>query len=283
MNEPSHRTWGTSGPTVILVHGGPAAPGSLSPLARELAGEFRIIEAFQRGSSPDRPLTVEEHIADLYDLAVSIPRTNDQPPALVGHSWGAMLALACAAEHGDKLGKLILIGCGTFDTAAREEFRKRLAERQTIQWQQQLAEVDRAPNLSDSQRFERQIQLIDQLYAFDLLDRADDAEHNVDHGQLIGPFDKTAHEQSWQDMLRLQAEGVYPAAFASIANPVDMVHGDYDPHPGPLIRDGLLPFIPHLRYHQIAACGHDPWKERQARRPFFNLLRQLLQTDSAPA
>jgi hypothetical protein len=36
-------------------------------------------------------------------------------------------------------------------------------------------------------------------------------------------------------MLRLQTEGIYPAAFAAIKVSVLMVHGTFDPYPGRLI------------------------------------------------
>jgi hypothetical protein len=51
--------------------------------------------------------------------------------------------------------------------------------------------------------------------------------------------DARGHAESWNDMLRLQADGIYPAAFAAIKTPVLMLHGDFDPHPGPLIRASL--------------------------------------------
>jgi pimeloyl-ACP methyl ester carboxylesterase len=69
----------------------------------------------QRGSGPE-PLTVARHVADLQELVLSLPG----PPVILGHSWGAMLALAYAAAHPEHAGPLILVGCGTFDFAARD-------------------------------------------------------------------------------------------------------------------------------------------------------------------
>jgi pimeloyl-ACP methyl ester carboxylesterase len=76
-------------------------------------------------------------------------------------------------------------------------------------------------------------------------------------------------EETWSDMLRLQDGGVYPAAFASIVVPVLMLHGDFDPHPGDLIRDSLRRQIPHLEHRELAHCGHYPWLERAAAEPFY--------------
>src|SRR2546427_12191843 len=104
------REYGTSGPLVIVLHGGPGAAGETAPVARELAGSFRVLEPFQRSSGTE-PLTVAVHVADLCELVTP-------GAALVGYSWGAMLALAFAAAHPDPAIRLVLVGCGTFDAAA---------------------------------------------------------------------------------------------------------------------------------------------------------------------
>ena len=88
--------------------------------------------------------------------------------------------------------------------------------------------------------------------------------------------DARGNAETWADALRLQAEGVEPAAFAAIACPVLMLHGDDDPHPGPATCDLLRRFMPQLRYRGFARCGHQPWAERHAREPFLAALREWL-------
>src|SRR6202795_4319954 len=97
------RSYGTLGPQVVVLHGGPGAPGHMAPVARGLAESFRIIEPFQRGSDGER-LTVARHIADLHEVVRS--SCESVHPALVGSSWGAMLALCYAAEHPQSAGAL---------------------------------------------------------------------------------------------------------------------------------------------------------------------------------
>src|SRR5437867_672899 len=120
------RDYGTSGPVVVLLHGGPGAPGYMAPMARELADSFRVFEPLQRGSGGE-PLTVARHVADLNELLESLG--ENRPPVLVGHSWGAMLALAYAASHPRRTLSLVLVGCGTFDETARERMRAISEER----------------------------------------------------------------------------------------------------------------------------------------------------------
>jgi pimeloyl-ACP methyl ester carboxylesterase len=88
--------------------------------------------------------------------------------------------------------------------------------------------------------------------------------------------DARGNAETWEDVLRLQAEGIEPAAFAAVSCPVLMLHGDEDPHPGPATCDLLRSCIPQIRYRGFARCGHRPWAERHAREPFLAALREWL-------
>jgi len=100
--------------------------GYLAPMALELSDSFRVLESFQRGSD-NEPITLAGHIADLHEVVRS--QAKGSLPALVGHSWGAMLALAYAAAHPRSIGSLVLIGCGTFEASARGRLNTTLEER----------------------------------------------------------------------------------------------------------------------------------------------------------
>lgn len=249
----------------MVIHGGPAAAGSVAKVARELSRWCRVLEPWQRGSGAE-PLTVQRHVADLHALIES--RCRGEHPALIGASWGAMLALAYAATHPAAAGPLVLVGCGTFDLASREQLQATLAARtsEEMRAQLKLAETD---STDPGRRMQRQheIQRSAFLYAPLPAEPEDPA---------APPFDVRAHLETWSDMLELQARGVYPAAFGAITSPVLMLHGDYDPHPGPMIRDCLRAHIRQLSYRELERCGHEPWLERHAREPFFTCLRELL-------
>jgi len=227
----SYRSYGTDGPGVIVLHGGPAAAGSACALAKGLSGKFKSIEPWQRRSG-DQPLSVQRHIDDLEELVGTFQA--DVKPALVGESWGAMLGLAYAAQYPDTISCLALVGCGTFDVNTRAQLRKTIQTRTSPELEATLVQLS-----------------------------TDDAPP---------PFDKIGFRQTWDDMIRLQEEGIYPSTFSEIDVLVLMLHGDYDPHPGQMIRDSLLPHIPHLEYIELAKCGHSPCLEKQARAEFFHRL-----------
>ena len=258
---------GSSGPPIIVLHGGPGAPGSACGLARGLAAAFRVHEPFQRGSTrPDgtvgtvtaEPLTVARHVADLDALVAEITAgEGGLRPALVGHSWGAMLALAYAAAHPGQVTALVAVGSGTFGPAARSRFNELCAERMDDALRERLRALETAVSDPD-QRLRMRADLLEPLYSYDAM-ADEDAE----------PCDERAHRETWDDMLRLQAAGVYPAAFAAIDVPVLLLHGAQDPHPGHLIRASLEPYLPALEYREWERCGHYPWRERAVRDDFF--------------
>ena len=249
------RTYGDAGPLVLVVHGGPGALGDMAPVARGLADTFGVIEPWQR-TAAEQPLTVDRHVADLETVVES--HCRDERFAVVGHSWGAMLALAWAAACPDRAAPLVLVSCGTFDSDSRAAFKRTVDERLGDAARRRIAA------LPMQQRFEA----IRNVYDYDAVDYAPAPD--------APPFDERANAETWRDMVRRQEAGEYPAAFAAVRAPVLMIHGSHDPHPGPATRDTLKRHLPQLEYHELPNCGHDPWRERQAREAFFSRLRRWL-------
>ena len=260
------KRYGPPGRTVVVIHGGPGAPGSAGLLAEGLADPLHVLEPWQRLSS-DIPLTVARHLEDLEDVLSNV--IPEERPALVGESWGAMLALAFAAAHSKRVAALGLIGCGTFDETARARLHSTLAERTPAELENQLTRLE-ARILDENERAAEAHALSDSLYTY----------RRAVAGSVTR-FDLKGHQESWNDMIRLQGAGSYPAAFEAIECPVLMLHGAYDPHPGGMIRDGLQEFIPQLDYIEFEQCGHSPWVEEYARDRFFSILRTWLERELA--
>ena len=284
------RRYGERGPWVVLIHGGPGAPGSLAPLARELARDHRVVEHLQPSWS-EGGRSVADHLADLERCLAGLGASAT--PALVGHSWGAMLALCCAAEvarpsaaraaAGEEareaslrltarpLGPVVLVGSGTFDLESRaEQRRRREALPPTPALAARIARLRArvAADPDDAGAFGELGSLLSELELVDPLPHAADFE--------VIRFDRRGNQSAWSDMLRLQEEGVYPARFARIRSKVTLIQGAQDTHPGRLIRASLESALPELDYVELERCGHYPWLERQAREPFLTALRAAL-------
>ena len=260
------RRYGNSGPLVLVLHGGPAAAGDVAPLAKGLSGSFRAVEPWQRGSGGS-PLTVARHVADLHELAVELGR--DSPVAIVGHSWGAMLALCYAAEHPSKAGSIVLVGCGTFDQSSRSTMQAIIEERMDDEVRDHIRRVS-TDATDPAEQFIQTFKLTRHIFDCDPIGRYAEKEE-------YEPFDLKAHDETWSDMRRLQDDGTYPKAFSAIESPVLMMHGQYDPHPGQMIRDSLLPFLPQLEYREFERCGHNPWIEKSTRDLFYSSICEWLE------
>ncbi len=255
------RTYGNSGPPVFVLHGGPGAAGYMAPVARELSSDYRVFEPLQRRSG-DIPLTVDQHIADLREVVDAC--CPGERPALVGSSWGAMLALAFAGVHSDLAGPLVLIGSGTFTVESSREFHRLLAGRVPAEVE---ARLEAAANAADPDAALRAAAAdLDAPYSYELEDLDDSLEW----------VDARGNQETDRDWNRRRAAGDFPGAFSGVTSPILMIHGVADPHPGRMIRDSLLPVLPQLEYVEIERCGHYPWRERYAREPFYAVLNSWL-------
>ena len=256
-----------SAPCVAVLHGGPGAPGSVASLARQLSDRFHVFEPLQRRSGAV-PLTVARHVDDL-------ARVMRGRMPIVGSSWGAMLALSFAVDHPELVQSLVLIGCGTYDPSARAMFASAMSYRLGADGRRRMADIRAAFEATN-----------DPATRNDLLAQRGALSAQVQSVALIEPntsdlvADARGHEETWNDVLRRQNDGIEPQAFAAITAPVLMIHGDDDPHPGVTIRDTLRPLLPQLEYVGIARCGHLPWLEQDGREPCLRALRTWLR--SAP-
>jgi pimeloyl-ACP methyl ester carboxylesterase len=240
----------------------------MAPVGRELADEFATLEPLQRRSGVV-PLTVAQHVADLHECLSRVER----PAILVGSSWGAMLGLTYAARCPWRVAKIVAIGCGTYNREARRLFHQQMAARvapAVAPQRESLLEalaVAKDP-ATRGELFSKIIRIDTRTQAYDPI---------TDELEIIAS-DVIGQRETWSDVVRLQESGLQPAEFAAITAPVVMLHGDSDPHDGPLIRDALQPFVRDLTYIELERCGHIPWIERHAREEFFQELRRQLRS-----
>ncbi len=102
---------GGSGPPLVLLHGGIECGGVMwAPVVARLAVKHRLV-------IPDLPGLGESAPVDRLDAATFatwfnalLELTCDEPPAVIAHSLGGTLAARFAAHHGDRIGRLVIIG-----------------------------------------------------------------------------------------------------------------------------------------------------------------------------
>jgi pimeloyl-ACP methyl ester carboxylesterase len=121
-----------SGPTTVVLHGGPGAHHDyLLPHYDLLATRRSLLYYDQRGGgrSPvgrDVPVDWHAHVADLHALVTA---RGLAPVSLLGYSWGGLLALLYAIEHADAVTQLALVCPAPATAAARRRFETAFAER----------------------------------------------------------------------------------------------------------------------------------------------------------
>ncbi len=104
--------FGGEGPVLVCLHGVTgnawnwwAVAAGVRACRRVLALDFRGYGESQW--SPDHAYTTSDHTADLACAVETL--SGGSPVDLVGSSWGALVAIEYAAEHPDRVGRLMVV------------------------------------------------------------------------------------------------------------------------------------------------------------------------------
>jgi pimeloyl-ACP methyl ester carboxylesterase len=132
----AYRRYGTGGPIDVFLAGGPGMRATyLDPVAQTLAVGRTAIVFDQRGTGDSRAafgdgslVSVAGDVADVDALRVTL---GLQKLGLVGHSWGAMLSMAYAAAHPDRVAYLALLDPGGPNMRFSADFLSRVGAHMT--------------------------------------------------------------------------------------------------------------------------------------------------------
>ncbi len=248
------RRYGDSPYNTVVIHGGPGAAGEMAPVAVELAKSQGVLEPLFTGRS------IAAQIAELNGALAQC----DGPVTLIGHSWGAWLALLYASGNAQSCAQVVLVGCpppNEKDAAGINEARLlRLSAADRDKVVDITAFLD-APDGDKDSLFSRLGQLINRA---DTYDPVDDPAPLVDYSY-------ETFAAVWPEAVALRRSGRLRSAFNDLKPPVLAIQGDYDPHPASAIDAAVAP-LPNARFVRLDRCGHTPWREKQARTGFFNLI-----------
>jgi pimeloyl-ACP methyl ester carboxylesterase len=128
------RDWGGSGQAVVLLHGLASNARIWDGVAPRLTGAgLRVVALDQRGhGASDQPDSGYDFGTLVRDLDAALAGLDLERPLLVGHSWGANVALQRAAGRPGTLAGLALVdgalaGVSAWAGATREEARRTMA------------------------------------------------------------------------------------------------------------------------------------------------------------
>jgi proline iminopeptidase len=117
------------GAPLIVCHGGPGLWDMFGSLAGSLAGDVRVVRWDQRGcgrSERRGPYSVARSVADLDAVRAAL---GVERVAVLGHSWGATLALRYALDHPDRVSALIYVSGTGLGWDWHEPFQRAIAGR----------------------------------------------------------------------------------------------------------------------------------------------------------
>jgi pimeloyl-ACP methyl ester carboxylesterase len=208
------------------------------------------------------------------ELAAHIERQADPPVILLGHSWGAWLAVLVAAVHPDLVRKLILIGSGAFEEKYVPMLRARRMERLTSAERMEFESL--AQRLNEADAPSGALTRLGQLAA--RTDVADPVE--VESAPYVTPTDgQSIYASVWPEAAAMRRDGQLLDAVRRINCPVVVIHGDYDPTPVEGVREPLERCGIEFRMLVLKRCGHEPWCERHAAETFYVMLEDELRED----
>lgn len=251
------RLYGKAPYKFVLVHGGPGAAGSLRGFAEELSriSEAGVVEAIQSQYS------INELIEELY---CQIKENCAGRVSLIGHSWGAWLAVLLAERYPEAVDTIVLIGCPPLE----EKYVSEIVSRRL----QNLSGEDKAAfqRLLDNRAEDE-----DMAKPPAVLERADNycLENKGLHS--ADKTDSRMYNSVWNEAAKRRADGKILASFKKVRCRLCLIQGECDPHPAEGVTVPLLENDMKCETYILEKCGHSPFMEKYAKDKFYQILLEI--------
>ncbi|PVZ71602.1 alpha/beta fold hydrolase [Pelagibaculum spongiae] len=266
--------YGSGNKTIILIHGGPSLFGYMKSLDELLENQYKIIDYAQRGtfeSPANQKVTMASHITDLANLISK--HSKKEKVILIGHSWGANLALLATSEHPEKIEKIILLSTAALNQQISDWHSDTLNARYNRATKEKLALIGK--ELTKELTVENRNSLMQQRLAL-----TSPFYHLNPKTEELIPATKwnfTTFLESINSIWDIIDAGEIPGILKAIKIPVIAFHGDSDPIPCKETFAFLRKNIDDIETHEIEQSGHFPWLEPTSRDDFLKALKLKLE------
>jgi proline iminopeptidase len=237
------------GVPLIACHGGPGLWDMFGSLASMLAGEIRVIRWDQRGcgrSERRGPYSVARSVADLDAVRADLGLDR---AAVLGHSWGATLALRYALDHPDRVSALIYVSGTGLGWAWHEPFQQAIAER-LAPYRSRLDELRAGGD-------DRELAVLQWSAEF----TGEDARQHAE--EMATPWfgvNRECYDGIWGELKQTWHEAELAAECRALTVPVLIVDGAGDLRPRWAV-DPLEQALPNVTRVILPGLGHVPWME----------------------
>lgn len=247
------------GPAVVLCHGGPGLWDHLGGLSEHLRGAHRVHRWDQRGcgrSGPAPDHGIQRAVQDVQELHSAFG--VGEKWVVVGHSWGAYLALLTAVAHPETTAALVYIsGTGTpacWRDRGRAVAKARSAARMTEGAQRRLTALE-----ARSRTWEEEVEFRRLKWMTDFVEQTPPPRELDEMASTPLPINHAVNRALSGAELVPSAQLLDACERCDV--PALLIHGSHDPRPDVGAVE-LSEHLPDSRLVRIDGAGHLPWVER---------------------
>ncbi len=247
------RLYGVKPASLVLIHGGPGARGEMASCAEYLSNFATVAEHLQFAD------TIE---GQTEELEIILNKYCSDEAILIGHSWGAWLAVIFAALYPEKVRGLILSGTPPPDAKGALQIEQIRLSHLSQEEQKLFKKMCGMKETFNPTVFMR------------LLEKTDCYEKNLDNPYNVD-VDWKIMNSVWSQAEKLRESKNIFEFFSKLKCPTAALHGDYDPHPAESVK-ALSGIIENFDFILLEKCGHTPWIEKYASERFYDKIRRTL-------
>ena len=254
------------GPPIVVLHGGPDFDHAyLRPELDRLADAFRLVYYDQRGRGRSAEGVRPEDVtlaSELDDLELVRSHFGLEPVAVLGHSWGGVLAMEYAVRHLERVSHLILLDTGPASAADWRVLREELVRRRDPRDQEEMNAIvatdayARGDLEAEAEYYRRHFRMTLRqpalLEALVARLRANFTEGGVVLARTIEHrlYDETSRAEDWN---------LFPG-LRELDVPTLVLHGEHDFVPVELAAR-VAEAVPGARLTVLPGCGHFTYLE----------------------
>jgi proline iminopeptidase len=253
-----------------VIHGGPDFDHQyLLPELDALSSACHVVAYDQRGRGRSRGPGADDvtMASEINDLDAVRRAVTDGPVALLGHSWGGVLAMAYAGQHPDRVSKLVLVGTGPATHHDWVALRDEIARHRSPEDRAAFARIDTSAPYLDG---EPDADLAHYAVHFRIAVTDPDRHLPILLPRLRAGWSAEDVRRARRIEARLYDETTNSRSFdlrsglSALDAPTLLLHGSADFIPLRLVRP-IQDAIPRASVVVLDRCGHFPLMEQPAR------------------